>query len=130
MTTPPLAAALQACAAGILTAEAGTGLLIASGAFLDRCDFTSRFIRHGTSVSDGTAMAAIDWAAAVAALDAGELPCSGGEQRMLRLAASLADGIPVSLSVTTAGLDRHNTRCLITAIRRASGQPDEMPSRN
>jgi hypothetical protein len=128
MTTPRLAAALQACAAGIRTAEAGTGLLIASGMFLHRGDFAGRFIRHGTSITDGTiTMAAIDWAAAITALDAGELPCSGGEQRVLRLAASLADGIPVSLSDTITGLDQDNIRHLITAVHRASGTPS-MPS--
>jgi hypothetical protein len=121
MTTSPLATALQACAAGILTAEAGTGLLIASGALLHRGDFTERFIHHGTSASEGaTAMAAINWDAAITALNAGELPCSGGEQRILRLAASLADGIPVSLSDTVTGLDHANTRHLIAAIHLAS----------
>jgi hypothetical protein len=122
MTTPSLAAALQSCAAGILPAEAGVSLLIASGAFLHRSDFTGRFIHHGTSITGATtATAAIDWAAAITSLDAGELPSSGGEQRILRLAASLADGIPVSLSDTITGLDQHHTRHLITAIRHASG---------
>jgi hypothetical protein len=39
----------------------------------------------------------IDWPAAVAALDTGGLPCSSGERQILRLAASLAEGIPVDL---------------------------------
>jgi hypothetical protein len=123
MTTSPLSAALQACAAGISTAEAGTALLIASGAFLHRGDFTGRFIHHGTCASDGTtAMAAINWDAAITALNVGELPCSGGEQRILRLAASLADGIPVSLSDTVTGLDHANTRHLIAAIHLVSNR--------
>ena len=121
MTTSPLSAGLQACAAGIPTAEVGTGLLIASGAFLHRGDFTGRFIHHGTCASDGTtAMAAINWDAAITALNAGELPCSGGERRILRLAASLADGIPVSLGDTVTGLDQCNSHHLIMAIRHAS----------
>ena len=37
-------------------------------------------------------MAVVDWEAAVAALEAGRLPCSGGEGRILRLAASIAGG--------------------------------------
>jgi hypothetical protein len=93
MTTTGLAAALRACAAGLYPLEAGVTLLTSSGAFLHRHDFTGRFIEHGTSISDGTAMAAIDWDAAVTALNAGELPCSGGERRILMLAASLAAGI-------------------------------------
>jgi hypothetical protein len=35
-TSSPLIAALEACADGILTAEAGTGRLIASGALLNQ----------------------------------------------------------------------------------------------
>ena len=42
-------------------------------------------------------MAVIDWPAAVTALDASGLPASGGERRVVRLGASLADGIPVDL---------------------------------
>jgi hypothetical protein len=117
MTASSLAAALQACASGIYTHEAGVGLLIANQAFLCRDDFTSRFITCDTAA----AMAVIDWAAAIAALNTGELPCSGGEQRILRLAASLADGIPVSLSDAITGLDDRNTERLLSAIRQASG---------
>jgi len=51
------------------------------------------------------------------------LPCSGGEQRMLKITASLADGIPVDLRDTVTGLDDRNIQLLLTAIRRASGKP-------
>ena len=91
MTVDHLTAALRACAAGLYPLEAGAALLIANGTFLHRDDFTSRFITAGTSISDGTTpMAAIDWDAATAALHAGELPCSGGERRVLELSSSLA----------------------------------------
>ena len=93
MTADDLTAALRACAAGLYPLEAGVTLLIANGTFLHRDDFTSRFIAHGTS--NGTAMAAIDWDAAVTALASAGLPCSGGERRALLLSGSLADGIPV-----------------------------------
>jgi hypothetical protein len=122
MTAPGLAAALRACAAGFYPHEAGTGLLTTHGMFLHRSDFTSRFIQHGTSISDGTQMAAIDWDAAILALNAGELPCSGGERRILRLAASLAHGIPVDLLDAVTGLDENNIRLLIDAIVHASGK--------
>ncbi len=118
MTASSLPAALRACAAGICTHEAGVSLLIANRTFLSRDDFTSRFITRDTA----TGMAAIDWAAAIAALDAGEIPCSGGEQRILRLAASIADGIPVSLSDAITGLDPGNLSHLLAAIRHASGE--------
>jgi hypothetical protein len=123
MTANHLTAALRACAAGFYPLQAGVALLISNGTFLHRDDFTTRFIEHGTSISDGTTpMAAIDWDAAITALHAGELPCSGGERRILQLSASLAAGIPVSLQDAVTGLDDHNTDRLITAIRHASGK--------
>ena len=86
-----LAEALRARAGGILTAEAGISLLIGCGGWLHRDDFTGQFITTGTSISDGTTlMARIDRPAAIAALDAGRLPCGSGERHMLRLAASIA----------------------------------------
>jgi hypothetical protein len=123
MTTSRLAAALRACAAGLYPLEAGAGLLIAHDVFLRRSDFTDRFIRHGISITDGaTEMAEIDWDAAITALEAGELPCSGGERRILRLAASLADGIPVDLRDALTGLDDRNLALAISSFAHASGQ--------
>jgi hypothetical protein len=119
MTTDDLTAALHACATGLLPLEAGTGLLISNGAFLHRDDFTRRFITCGTS--GGTPVAAIDWGAAITALNGSGLPCSGGERRILLLSASLAAGTPVSLRETVTGLDQDNTVRLITAIRHAAG---------
>ena len=120
MTTDDLTAALRACAAGIYALEAGTELLISNGTFLHRDDFTTRFIEHGTS--DGTPMAAIDWDAATAELARGDLPCSGGEQRIFRLSASLAAGIPGDLREAITGLDDGNTARLLVAIRHAAGK--------
>ena len=126
MTADDLTAALRACAAGLYPLEAGTALLIANGTFLRRDDFTSRFIQHGTSISDGTTlMAAIDWDAAITALHAGELPCSGGERRVLELSASLAGGIPVDLREAVTGLDDGNIARLVTAVLHASGKRPE-----
>lgn len=119
MTTDDLTAALHACAAGLYPLEAGVALLISNGTFLHRDDFTSRFIDHGTS--GGTPMAAIDWDAAATALASGDLPCSA-VRRMLRITASLADGIPVDLQDTLTGLDDRNVQLLITAVLHASGQ--------
>lgn len=91
-----------------------------------RDDFTSRFITTGTSINDGTTpMASIDWDAAIAALHAGELPCSDGERRILLLSASLAGGIPIDLCDTVTGLDDANITRLLTAIRHASGKRPE-----
>ena len=122
-TNRPLHAALRASASGIFPLEAGTELLIGQDTWLLRGDFTDSFVRVSVSITDGiTEMAAIDWPAAITALDAGNLPCSGGERRMLRLAASIASGIPVSLRDTLTGIDNRNVQLVITAVLHASGQ--------
>ena len=81
---PQPAAALRACAAGLYHAEAACELLIATS-WPHRADFRDGFIHAAVSISDGaTAMASIDWAAAITALAGGQLPCSGAERRLLR----------------------------------------------
>jgi hypothetical protein len=120
---PSLPAALRACAAGIYPLEAGVGLLISHGSWLGREDFQDQFVHTGISITDGvTNMAEIDWQAAISALDARHLPCSSGEERMLRLAASIAGGIPVSLRDTLTGIDHRNIELVITAVLHAWGQ--------
>jgi hypothetical protein len=115
MTASSLPAALRAGAEGLYALEAATGLIIAHGTWLEREDFAC-LIRRGT----GTA--AIDWEAAISALDGGRLPSSGGERRMLRLAASLADQASVSLDEAITGIDDRNAGLLVKAVRHASGR--------
>jgi hypothetical protein len=115
MTILSLPAALRAGSKGLYALEAATGLIIAHGTWLERDDF-SCFIRHGA------ATAAIDWEAAITALDAGDLPSSAGEKRMLRLAASLADQAHVSLGDAITGIDEHNVGILIKSVSHASGR--------
>ena len=84
----------------------------ATDCFLRRRDFAG-FVHAGTSITDGvTPMAWIDWDAAISALHAGQLPASGGERRILQLAASIAAGTPVSLRDTIPGLDNRNLQLL------------------
>ena len=71
------------------------------------------------------ALADIDWDAAITALHAGELPCSGGERRILELSSSLAGGIPVDLRDAVTGLDDGNIARLVTAILHAAGKRPE-----
>jgi hypothetical protein len=123
-TPPPdsdLAAALRACADGFRPAEAAAELLVGSASWLHRDDFRDRYIHCGTSGT--TLMAAIDWPAAIAALDHGGLPGSGGERRVLRLAASLADGIPVDLRDAFTGMDAANVDRAVRAVLHAAGRP-------
>jgi 8-oxo-dGTP diphosphatase len=113
---PPLAAQLRAWARGIHPEEAGVEMLIGHGVFLRRADFTSRFI---SIPGDDAGLAVIDWRAAIAALD-DSLPCSGGENRMLRLAASLATDIPVNLREALTGIDDHGIQLVVNAVLHAS----------
>jgi transposase len=120
--TAAITTALRAHAAGPYPDDAGTELLIGHGGILHRPDFTG-FVRTGTSISDGTTlMAWIDWDAAITALHHSELPLSGGEQRILRLAASIAGAIPASLREDIPGLDNRNLKLITTAIQHAAGQ--------
>ena len=121
--TAAITAALRARAAGLYPDEAGTELLIGHGGLLDRDDF-SAFMHAGTRITDGTTpMAWIDWHAATAS----QLPLSGGERRILQLAASIAGGIPASLRDTIPGLDDRNLQLVITAIRHAAGHRPGRP---
>lgn len=124
MTSPQpterLAAAIRADAASLYALEAACDLLISTG-WLHRGDFT-RLIRTGTSITDGvTELAQIDWQAAITSRCTGQLPCSGGEDRILRLAASIADGIPVNLNYALSGLDKTSISLVIRAVRHANG---------
>jgi hypothetical protein len=118
--TAQLSTPLRAAAAGIHPDEAGTGLIISHGTFLYRDDFTCH-VETAACISDGTPMAWIDWDAVIAALEGGRLPASSGEQRIVRIAASLAAGHPVSLRDVIPGLDQRNLDLVITAIRHAAG---------
>jgi hypothetical protein len=120
MTSPDaLAAALRgAHAQGLRCPAATADLLIAQG-WLHRDDFTSRFVTVHPAAGDRHPTAAIDRPAAIAALGS-SLPCSGGEHRMLKITASIADGIPVDLQDTLTGLDDNNIQLLITTIRRTA----------
>jgi hypothetical protein len=121
MTGSSLAAALRSCAAGFYPFEAACELLIATCWPL-REDFR-QFITTGVSISDGiTPMATITWPDAISALDAGQLPCSGSERRLLRLAASLGGGTPVDLQDALTSLDDTSIDLVTTAIRHAAGR--------
>lgn len=118
LTGPPtridrLSAALQANAKGLLCTEAAVDLLIQQQSWLHRKDFVDSYIDTDTP--------SIDWAAVIAALDAGQLPCSSGEGRLLRIASSLAEGIPIDLHDAITGLDATNTALVAHAICHAAG---------
>jgi hypothetical protein len=116
-----LVAAVRAGASGLYSLEAACDLVISAG-WLHRGDFT-RFITTGTSLTDSTTeIAHIDWQGIITGRDTGHLPCGSGENRVLRLAASIAAGIPVDLNDALSGLDQASISLVIRAVRHANGQ--------
>jgi hypothetical protein len=101
--------------------RAAVELLISHGSWLERDDFVDDFVTIVLGLIDGTPMAPIDWPKAINALDHGQLPCSGGEGRMLRLVASLAQGIPVDLRDALTGLDARSADLVARAVQQATG---------
>ena len=116
---PELAGPLRSCARGLYPVEAGVELLIGHDAWLHRSDFTERFVHIATD----TQMAIIDWVGAITALDNAGLPCSSGEEKMLRLSASLADTTPTNLGDALTGLDSRNAHLVSQAVLHACGFP-------
>ena len=119
--------AVRAGAAGLYSLEAACELVMSTG-WLRRDDFIP-FINIGISVTDGaTELAHIDWQSVITSRDTGLLPCSSGENRILRLAASIAAGIPVDLNDALSGLDQASISLVVRAIRHANGQRPDYPA--
>lgn len=126
MNAAAIAAALHAHAHGIYPGEAAVALVISHQYWLTRADFLASFTDTFPGLTSRAPMAAICWPEAIAALDCGQLSGSRSENRILRLAASLGDGIPVDLQDAVSGLDDANLQHVITAIRHAAGRrPDQ-----
>jgi hypothetical protein len=119
-----LAAAIRAWAKGLLCLEAAVELLIGHRSWLSREDFLAIAVESGQEVFSGREMAAVDFGAAAGALEAGVLPCSGGEGRVLRIAASIAGGLPVDLREAVTGLDENNAVLAAAAVLHAAGYRD------
>jgi len=115
--------ALRANARGLYCAEAAVRLLSGHLGWLLRGDFVAAFVETGESF-DGVLMAWVDWSGAVAALEVGRLPCSSSEGRVLRIAASLAEGVVVDLREAVSGLDTVNIVRVAQAIVHAGGHRD------
>ena len=118
--TADLSAALRAHARGLSCLEAAVELLISHGRWLRREDFL-HFVHTAPTVTDANPMAPIDWPDATTALDREQLPCSGGEARILRLAASLAQGIPVDLRDALTSLDSFDADLVAHTVKHATG---------
>ena len=81
-------------------------------------------MESGLGITGGAVLAAVDFEAAAGALEAGALPCSGGEGRVLRIAASIAAGVPVDLREAVTGLDEDNVVLAAAAVLHAAGCRD------
>ena len=91
------------------------------GHFLHQPAFR-RLIAAGSSITTGQPLAVIRLTAAIHALEAGQLPASGSEQAILRIAASLADpSIAVRLRQNLGNLDHRNITLVTDAITAANG---------
>jgi hypothetical protein len=102
---------------------AAAELLIGHGKWLYRDDFVAEFVEVVPALVDGTPMAFIDWPRVVSALANGRLSCSSGEGQLLRLCASLADGVAVDLSEALTSLDPPTVSLVAQAVLRVGGLP-------
>jgi hypothetical protein len=116
-----LACLLYDAAEGMCADVAAVMLTGRHGHFLHQPAFR-RIIAAGSSITTGQPLAVIRWTAAICALENGQLPCTGSEQAILRIAASLADpGIAVNLRDNPGNLDRRNIALVTDAIKAANG---------
>jgi hypothetical protein len=120
-------AALRAHARGLYHAEAAVDLLVGHQRWLCRDDFVGRFVWVGRAGVEDRLLAVVDWPAAVAALAAGRLPCSDSEGHVLRVAASIAKGVPVDLNTCLSTLDRESAGLVAQAVLRAAGRRGGQP---
>ena len=116
-----LACLLEDTAAGICADVAAVGLITGHDCFLHQPGFR-RLVAAGSSICSGEPVAVIRWKAAIHALDTGCLPCSGSQEAVLRIAASLGDpAIPVRLRQVIGGLDHRSMTLVTAAITAANG---------
>lgn len=115
---------LVAHARGIYSTEAAVRLLIGQRRWLERADFLTACVVVEVAPCGAVTAAFIDWPAAIEALEAGDLPCSGGERRVLLLTASLAEGVPVDLRETLCGLDHPTLALVAGCVAHAGGYRD------
>jgi hypothetical protein len=117
-----LAAALRAHAEGLFCLQAAVELLIGHRSWLCRDDFVGRFVDLVSGSGGEVALAMVSWRAAERALRTGRLPCSGSEECVLRIAASIAEGVAVDLGECLSTLDGANIGLVVDAVRGAGGR--------
>jgi hypothetical protein len=116
-------------AKGLLAAEAAVELLIGHRLWLDCDDFREVAVEFGWEPFSGQVTAAVDFEAVAGVLEAGELPCARSEGQVLRLAASIAAGVPVDLGSAVAVQDASSTGVVACAVLHAAGHRDLIAGR-
>jgi hypothetical protein len=102
--------------------QAAVELLIRHQRWLCREDFATRFVRLVPDSAGDGVLAMVAWRAALRALGSGRLPCSDSEGHVLRIAASVADGVPVDLNECLSMLDSIGAGLVVDAVLRAAGR--------
>jgi hypothetical protein len=115
-------------AAILLLTNAGHWLPELAAADLITVDYDDDPEAPPTGQPAGIGWAAITWTDLDTALRDGRIVGSAGQLRLLRAAASLAEGLPVALGDLAAGLDRTNLRLLLAAIAHAGGSHEHRPT--
>jgi hypothetical protein len=113
---------LRAHAGGLYCLQAAVELLIGHRHWLCRDDFLGRFVGMVPGPRGEVALSMVSWRAAERALRAGRLPCSGSEGCVLRIAASIAEGVAVDLGECLSTLDEANIGLVVDAVCRAGGR--------
>ena len=119
--------ALLRAAVGDYSAEAAVLLLANAGHWLPRLQGAGLISLLGDVDGEGL-WAQVSWPDLDAALRAGTISGSSSQLRLLRAAASLADGQPVDLGDLAAGLDRVGLALVLAAVAHAGGSHgDDLP---
>jgi hypothetical protein len=116
LTVAELVEALRAYSRGVYAAEASTELLIEHGSWLGRSDFLDHVEVQPAFVDALVSYASINWETLLAA----DPPCSSGEWRILRIAASLAGyRVAEPLGELVSSLDEANLAAVLRAVLHA-----------
>lgn len=115
-----LESALLRAAVGDYAAEAAVLLLADTDHWLPVLQ-AAGLVAIALDDADGGPWAAVQWGELDRALRTGLITGSGTQLRLLRAAASLADGQPVDLADLTAGVDRAGLTLLLAALAHAAG---------
>lgn len=124
-----LVAALRSWASGDRAFSSAVELIVEHDVWLHRNDFVGRCITVITDpdvLGDGDPVALIEWVEVRLALETGDLVGSSSEIAMLKIAASIGAGQPVSLQRALSCLGPVDAAAVVDAIIGATGAGDHV----